>query len=77
MFRNLLDGVRELFIFVFWVNLSFRIFRFCFVRINGIIINCLMLYCVYLEIIKLNYFCEFRNYIIIFINNVNSFNLFM
>lgn len=32
-----------------------------------------MFYCVHLEIIKPNYFCEFRNYvIIIFINNVNS-----
>lgn len=35
-----------------------------------------MLYCVHLEIIKPNYFCEFRNYIIIiFINNVTNSNL--
>lgn len=37
-----------------------------------------MYYCVHLEIIKPNYFCEFRNYvIIIFINNVNNSNLSM
>ena len=35
-----------------------------------------MFHCVHLEIIKPNYFCEFRNYIIIiFINNVNNSNL--
>lgn len=44
---------------------------------NSINKNLLMWYCVHLEIIKPNYFCEFRNYIITHINNVNNSNLSM